>query len=104
MFDTDKEILLRQSTLLIKNKITLPDTLEGDLQLATAYLSNSSVSVEMTTPDGNENVKVKEIDGVVKTEYFTKGSDSNSFPDLVNLLLGQYQIVSTGSSIKFNRA
>ena len=38
------------------------------------------------------------------TEYFTKGSDSNSFPDLVNLLLGQYQIVSTGSSIKFNRA
>ena len=102
--DPDKEILLRQATLLIKNKITLPYTLEDDLKLATAYLANSSVAVDMTTSDGKENVKVKDIVGVVKTEYFSRGQDSNSFPDLVVLLLGQYQITSVGSSIKFARS
>ena len=102
--DVDKDILLRQSTLLIKNKITLPYTLEDDLKLATAYLANSSVAVNMTTSDGKENVKEKEIVGVVKTVYFSRGQDSNSFPDLVVLLLGKYQITSVGSSIKFARS
>lgn len=104
LVDTDKEILLRQSTLLIKNKITLPNTLEADLKLATAYLANSSVSVDMTANDGKDNVKVKEIVGVVKTEFFSKSEDSNNFPDIVTMLLNQYQISSTGSSIRFSRA
>ena len=104
LLDADKEVLLRQSTTLIRNKITLPYTLEDDLKLATAYLANSSVAVDMTTADGKENVKEKDIVGVVKTVYFSRGQDSNSFPDLVVLLLGQYQITSVGSSIKFARS
>ena len=67
-------------------------------------LANSSVAVDMTTADGKENVKEKDIVGVVKTVYFSRGQDSNSFPDLVVLLLGQYQITSVGSSIKFARS
>ena len=101
--DSDKEILLRQSTLLIKNKITLPDTLEDDLKLATAYLANNSINVSMINEDGKDNVKIKEIVGVVKTEYFGHGEKSDSFPNMVNLLLAQYEVTSD-SSFTFNRA
>ena len=101
--ESDKEILLRQSTILIKQKITLPDTLEDDLKLATAYLANHSTNIDMTNEDGNDNVKVKEIVGVVKTEYFGNSESSNSFPDIVNSLLVQFEASSSGG-FSFSRA
>lgn len=99
----DKEIELRQATILIRNKITLPDTLEEDLKLATVYLANSSVGVVMTNEDGKGDIKVKEIVDVVKTEFFGRKKDSNSMPDIVVMLLAQYQIIAS-STFSFNRA
>ena len=97
---TDKEIYLRQATLLISNKITIPSTLESNLQKACAYLAWYSVGKDLTNNDGKTgNVKVKEIVGVVKTEYFSQGKDSNSFPEIVDLLLKDYGAVSDGSFI-----
>lgn len=102
--DADKEIELRQATLLIKNRVsTLPSTLESDLQLACALLANNSVGVNMSNDDGKSDVKVKEIVGVVKTEYFGRGGSSNAFPDMVVMLLAQYE-VSSSSEFSFERA
>ena len=98
--DGDKEIYIRQATTLIKHNITLPDTLEDDLQYATAYLVNYSIGVDMTNEDGKQgNIKRKEIVDVVETEYFAPGQDSNSFPDIVQSLLNQYDGVSDGSFV-----
>lgn len=101
--DTDKEVELRQATILIKNKITLPETLEDDLKLACVYLANSSVGVNMMNEDGKGDIKSKEIVDVVKTEFFGGKKDSNSMPDMVMMLLAQYEIVAS-SSFTFERA
>ena len=103
LIDADKEIYIRQATTLIKNAITLPTTLEEDLQAATAYLVNHSIGIDMLDSNKSSNVKVKEIVDVVKTEYFTPNNDVNSFPDIVQSLLLQYDGVSDGSFV-FNRA
>lgn len=103
LVDPDKEVLLRQSTLIIKNRIDLPDTLESDLKLATVYLANSSVGVDMTNEDGKADIKSKEIVDVVKTEYFGSKKDSNALPDMVTMLLAQYDVKSS-SSFTFERA
>lgn len=101
--DPEKEILLRQATLIIKNKIELPDLLENELKLAAIYLANSSVGTDMTKDDGKSDVKVKEIVGVVKTEFFGRAKDSNSLPDMVTMLLSKYNYLSSGS-FTFDRA
>ena len=102
--NADKEIQLRQATLLIKQRITVPDTLEDDLKLATALLANSSININMQDEDGKTgNIKSKRIEGVVDTEYFAPSADSNSFPDLVVSLLEQYNGESDGS-FTFNRS
>jgi len=101
--DPAKEIELRQATLLIKNKITLPNTLENDLKFACAYLANSSVDIVMIKSDGKGEIKSKEIVDVVKTEWFSPRKDSNSFPDIVNMLLKQYELIAS-SSFTFERA
>lgn len=102
--DIDKEVYIRQSTMLINAQITPPDTLEQDLKTATSYLSNFSIDTDMTNEDGSDNVKVKEIVGVVKTEYFTKSEDkSNEFPDIVVSLISQYY-TKASSSFSFVRA
>lgn len=89
--DTDKEIYLRQATELIRTKITLPYELEDDLQKATAYLANYSVGKDMTTSDGESNLKRKNIaQTTIEKEYFYPGSKSNAFPDNVIALLSQY--------------
>jgi len=100
---SDKEIYLRQASLLIKQKITLPDTAEDDLTLATAYLANHSVGVNMLNEDGENNVKVDEVVGVVKTEYFSPSESSNAMPDIVLSLLSKYEPKSSGS-FSFSRA
>ena len=96
LVDSDKEIYIRQATLLIKNRITLPNTLEEDLKTATVYLVNYSVGKDMISADKSANVKVKNIVGVLSTEYFASGAASNAFPDVVTLLLNQYGL--TGRS------
>jgi len=101
--DADKEILLRMATLLIKQRITLPDTLESDLKSATVYLANHSIGVNMMDDDSSDNIKSKQIDGVTKVEYFSRGESSNAFPSLVDSLLSQYNSVSD-SSFVFSRA
>ena len=101
--DTQKEVQLRQATLLIKNKITLPDTLEDDLKLATAYLANASTGNDVTDDDGSGNVKIKEITGVVKTEFFSPNKSNDDFPNMVTLLLSKYEVVQDGT-FTFSRA
>ena len=88
--DTDKEVYIRQATTLIASKITLPSTLEKDIQDATSYLVNASIGIDMLSADKSSNIKVKDIVGVVSTEYFATGRASNSFPDIVSILLTQY--------------
>lgn len=101
--DVDKEILLRQSSILIETKIVKPSTLESNLQKACAILANYSADKDMTNSDGKGgNVKVKEIDGVVRTEYFNASKDSDSFPSIVSSLLKNYG-VTTSSTFTFNR-
>ena len=101
--DADKEILLRQSTLLIETRIVKPSTLESNLQKACAFLANYSVNQDMTNSDGKTgNIKVKEIVDVVKTEYFNASKDSDSFPSIVSALLKGYG-VTTSSTFTFNR-
>jgi len=102
--DADKEVELRQATLLIKNKIDLPGMLEDDLKLACALLANSSTGTDMADSDGKTgNVKSKEIVDVVKTEYFGRSKSNDEFPNMVNLLLSQYQVKSS-SSFTFERS
>lgn len=94
---TDKDIYLRQATLLISNKITIPDTLESNLKKATAYLAWYSVGKDMTTTSSDSNVKVDEVVGVVKQEFFAPSRSENDFPDIVTMLLSSYNVVSDGS-------
>lgn len=102
--DPDKEIYIKQATTLIRTSITLPDTLEDDLQIATCYLVNYSISLDMTNSDGSSNIKKEVIDkGTIETEYFSQGKESNSFPSIVAQLLSQYGYSSSGTFV-FQRA
>lgn len=95
--DPDKELYIKQATLLIKNKITLPDTLEDDLQHATAYLANYSVDKDMLNSSNDSNLKRKRVEGVIDKEWFSPTKSDNNFPDIVDLLLSSYGAVSDGS-------
>ena len=100
--DANKEIYLRQATILIKPRITLPSTLEDDLELACAYLANYSIAIDMTNSDGKDNLQELGIDkGTIKKVWFSKGAASNSFPNIVQVLLGQYGY--SASSLKIER-
>ena len=96
LVDSDKEIYIKQATMFIKQDITLPDTLEQDLQDATAYYVNYSIGVDLVANDKDSNVKVDEVVGVVKTEYFTKSKEVNSLPEICQKLLSQYDVVVDG--------
>ena len=102
--DTVKEKYLRQATMLIKSRITLK---EGDttdnLKLATVYLAVFSIAKDMTQSDGKDNLKIIEIDGAIKKEFFTKGKSSNQFPDIVTQLLQEYNYTSS-STFKMERS
>lgn len=89
---TQKEVLLRQASLSIKLSITDPEELSTplDLQLATVYLTDYSISNSLIDSNGKENLKRIKIDGAIEKEYFTKSKKSNSFPDLVKTLLQTY--------------
>ena len=96
--DPQKELYLKQSTTLIRLKIidpiTIDDTLTAapaDLKLATVHLSVSSVGIDMIDDDGKENIKRIKIEGAIEKEFFTQGKSSNTFPDIVNSLLAQFQ-------------
>lgn len=91
--DTQKEIYLRQNTLLIKNKIgQLDETSEADfeIKLALTYLTAYSIGKDMLNADGDENIKVIDISGTIRKEYFTKGKKSNDFPAIVKEILQPY--------------
>lgn len=104
--DQQKEVLLKQATRDIKLRLgdNLPSTLEYDLQLATVLLANHSVNIDMSNEDGSSNIKIEEVTGAVKTEYFKPSEDkSNDLPDNVEQLLQQYDLKSSGS-FPFKRA
>ena len=105
--DEQKEVLLRQATLLIKQEIGtvgLPETLENDLKVATAFLANHSISVDMQNEDGSGNIQEKRIEGVVTTKYFNPREDnSNDLPDVIVSLISQYKS-SGSSSFTFSRS
>jgi len=95
--DPVKEVYLRQATLLINQRIEeLPDTLEDDMKTATAYLANHSIGVDMTNEDGTALLKEKDIAGAIKKVWFTPREASNSLPDVVESLLSQYDLKSSG--------
>ncbi len=96
--DPDKEIIIRQSTILLRQKITAPTTLEDNLKLACAYLSNHSVGIDMTKKTTSNNVKKKSIaKGAVATEFFGETQDSNAFPSIVTALISTYGVTSGGT-------
>jgi len=96
--NADKEIFLRQSTTLIKQKITLPAENNSDIQAATCYLAVESVGKDMTNEDGSEFVKKKRYEGYMETEYFhPKADSSNDFSDIVEGFLKEYYATSDGS-------
>jgi hypothetical protein len=97
--NTNKEKLLRQATLLISTRIKLPDTLETNLKKATAYLANYSIGKDMTNSSSDSNVKIEEIAGTIKTEYFSPNKSDNDFPDIVDMLISSYGIVQSGSFV-----
>lgn len=102
--DSDLEIYIKQATRLIKSKITLPDTLEDDLQYATSYLVNYSIGVDMLNTDDNSNIKSISIDsGTIEKEFFSQSKSVNSFPPIVESLLSSYNYSASGS-FKFGRA
>lgn len=105
LVNADKELYLKQSTTLIRLKITDPATTEtpSDLELATIYLAVSSIAVDMTESDGKDNLKRIKIEGAIEKEFFTKGEKSNTFPDIVEALLSQYTY-SNSSSFTLQRA
>jgi len=93
----DREIYIRQATTIIKGDITLPDTLEQDLQDATAYFVNYSVGIDVTNSSKSSNVKIKEITDLVTTEYFSPNKDVNALPDIVSSLLKSYNVITDGT-------
>jgi hypothetical protein len=103
--DAQKELYLRQSTTLIRLKITDPATDEApdDLQLATVLLSVDSIGKDMNDSDGKENLKRIKIEGAIEKEFFTKGDSSNKFPDIVESLLVQF-VYKSSSSFTLMRA
>lgn len=94
-----KELYLKQSSTLIRLKITDPllSATPDDLELATVYLSVNSIGVDMVDSDEKNNIKRIEISGAITKEYFTKSEKSNSFPDLVQSLLEQYIYSGSGT-------
>lgn len=105
--DPHKEIYVRQASLLIKTKITDPETTEtpDDIELATAYLANYSVGKTMTNSDDSGNLKSKRIEGVIAKEWFSANKASNAFPDVVADLLAPYGYVGYGAStLKIERS
>ena len=56
--DIQKELYIKQATLLIKNKINDIEVVDDNIKLALVYLINYSLDKDMTNSDGNENVKV----------------------------------------------
>ena len=101
--ETEKEIYIRQATTFIKQDITLPSTLETNLQHATAYLINYSIGIDMVANDNDSNIKVDEVVGVVKTEFFGRAKEINSLPEIVQKLLSGYE-VQTDGVFRFERS
>jgi len=95
--EPSQEVYIRQATLLMKQRLqTLPETLESDLELACAYLANHSIDKDMTNEDESGNVKEEDIDGLIKTVYFSPNKESNSLPSIVESLLSKYDQKSSG--------
>lgn len=104
--DATKEIYIRQATILIQQRIELPETLEDDLQKATCYLVVHSINRDMlNNNDEATALQEKTIDkGTITKKYFKgKKKATNSFPSIVKSLLKQYGYVSAGT-FEFLRA
>jgi hypothetical protein len=100
--DLEKEIYLRQASLIIKDKITPPNTLEDDLKKATAILANHQVGMNVTDKDDSHYIKRKKVDDL-ETEYFDMRQPDESIPSFVVSLLKQYEVQTSGSFV-FGRA
>lgn len=102
LLNADKEIYIRQATTLIKSKITLPETLEEDLQIATCYLVNYSIGIDMLNNDTSvTGLQEKTIDkGTITKKYFENAvKNTNALPDIVTEILKKYGYNSGGSFV-----
>ena len=100
--DLEKEIYLRQASLIIKDKITPPEILEDDLKKATAILANHQVGMNVTDKDDSHYIKRKKVDDL-ETEYFDMRQPDESIPSFVVSLLKQYEVQTSGTFV-FGRA
>ena len=93
-----KEAILTQTALQIKlcPNISLPDTLESDLELAQSYLVVHALTVDMMSYDANDRAVTKEQVGTLSVEYDAnlKG-DVSEFDTMTSALLKQYNCQSS---------
>jgi len=91
--DAYKEAILTQTALQIKlcPNISLPATLENDLELAQCYLVTHALTVDMMSYDANDRAVTKEQVGTLSVEYDAnlKG-DVSEFDSMTSALLKQY--------------
>ncbi len=94
-----KEAILTQTALQIKlcKNISLPGTLESDLELAQCYLVVHALTVDMMSYDANARAVSEEHAGAVGQSYDTKykSSDNTEFDPMTKALLSQYGCTQT---------
>lgn len=95
--EADKEIQIKNATTQIRLAITLPQTLEKDLQYACNYLAVLTAGIDTLNNENDSNLKSKKIDGVIEKTWFSPNKEPDSFPSIVDSLLGQYGVTSDGS-------
>ncbi len=92
--EAGKEAILRQTALQIKlcKNITLPATLESDLEVAQCYLVTYAMTVNMLAYDPNGRAVTGESVGEISVSYDAsyKSGDASSFPPMTESLLNQY--------------
>ena len=100
--DAQKEVYLRQSSLIIEEKVSqLPTTLEENLKKATAILANHSIGLNMVDDSDSNKIKKKKVKDI-EVEYFSAPDAKNEIPDLVISLLSVYNVQSS-STFSFSR-
>jgi len=101
--DVEKEVILRQASLMIAQcpNIVLPTTVDSILAMATMYLVNHALEFDMVSYDPTDNAVASETAGAVSISYFEGQKNGNeSFPPIVSTLLKPFGCSSGSSGFK----
>ncbi len=91
--DTAREVALRQASLMIAQcpNIVLPATVDTNLAMATMYLVEHGLTVDMIAYDAADKAVASETAGAVSISYFQgQKSGNETFPPMVLSLLKPY--------------